>query len=374
MDNFNKLVSTIQQLHQQLQQSAVNAVNQMLTIRNWLIGYYIVEFEQKGKDRADYGDHLIESIASELNHIKGIDKRSLFRFRQFYLFYPQIAEAIRGSVTPIFEQIEIVGSATPHLPDTIKMGTVSPQLQTGLFVPGEKILSKLSYSHIELLLGIDEKLKRTFYEIECIKGIWSVRELKRQINSLYFERSSLSKNPEKLTKLVKHKTKPQESRDIIKNIYAFEFLDLPVKEIVEESDFEKALLNNLQQFIIELGYGFCFEARQKRILIGQKYYFIDLVFYHRILKCHILIDLKIGEFEHGDIGQLNTYLNFFKEEISESDDNLPVGILLVAEKDHALVKYATAGMDQNLFVKKYMLKLPDARILQQHIEKELKEM
>jgi predicted nuclease of restriction endonuclease-like (RecB) superfamily len=374
MDNFNKLVSTIQQLHQQLQQSAVNAVNQMLTIRNWLIGYYIVEFEQKGKDRADYGDHLIESIASELNHIKGIDKRSLFRFRQFYLFYPQIAEAIRGSVTPIFEQIEIVGSATPHLPDTIKMGTVSPQLQTGLFVPGEKILSKLSYSHIELLLGIDEQLKRTFYEIECIKGIWSVRELKRQINSQYFERSSLSKNPEKLAKLVKHKTKPQESRDIIKNIYAFEFLDLPVKEIVEESDFEKALLNNLQQFIIELGYGFCFEARQKRILIGQKYYFIDLVFYHRILKCHILIDLKIGEFEHGDIGQLNTYLNFFKEEISESDDNLPVGILLVAEKDHALVKYATAGMDQNLFVKKYMLKLPDARILQQHIEKELKEM
>ncbi len=136
---------------------------------------------KNGKDRAEYGDRLIESIVSELNHIKGIDKRSLFRFRQFYLFYPKIAEAIRGSVPPVFEQIEIVGSATPHLPDTIKMGTVSPQLQTGLFVPGEKILSKLSYSHIELLLGIDKQLKRTFYEIECIKGAWSVRELKRQI-------------------------------------------------------------------------------------------------------------------------------------------------------------------------------------------------
>ncbi len=372
MDNFNKLVSTIQQLHQQLQQSAVNAVNQMLTIRNWLIGYYIVEFEQNGKDRAEYGKSLLKSIAGNLTHIKGLDERSLRRFRLFYLYYPQIADTIRGSVNPVFEQIEIRGSLTPILPDFEKMGAVAPQLKTGLFVPGDKILSKLSYTHIEQLLGIDEPLKRTFYEIECIKGAWSVRELKRQINSLYFERSGLSKNPDKLAKLVQQKTKPRASTDIIKNIYAFEFLDLPVKEIVEESDLEKALLDKLQQFIVELGYGFCFEARQRRILIGEKYYFIDLVFYHRILKCHVLIDLKIGEFEHGDIGQLNTYLNFYKEEISEQGDNQPVGILLVAEKDHALVKYATAGMDQNLFVKKYMLKLPDAKILQQHIEKELK--
>lgn len=374
MDNFNKLVSTIQQLHQQLQQSAVNAVNQMLTIRNWLIGYYIVEFEQNGKDRAEYGKSLLKSIAGNLTHIKGLDERSLRRFRLFYLYYPQIADTIRGSVNPVFEQIEIRGALTPILSDTEKVGPASPQLKTGLFVPGEKILTKLSYTHIEQLLSIDEPLKRTFYEIECIKGAWSVRELKRQINSLYFERSSLSKNPEKLAKLVKKKTKPQGGTDIVKNIYAFEFLDLPIKEIVEESDLEKALLDKLQQFIVELGYGFCFEARQRRILIGEKYYFIDLVFYHRILKCHVLIDLKIGEFEHGDIGQLNTYLNFYKEEISEQGDNQPVGILLVAEKDHALVKYATAGMDQNLFVKKYMLKLPDAKILQQHIEKELKEM
>jgi predicted nuclease of restriction endonuclease-like (RecB) superfamily len=218
------------------------------------------------------------------------------------------------------------GTLSPEFQNVQKVGTLTPQSELGLFLPGEKILSKLSYSHLELLLGIDEPLKRTFYEIECIKGAWSVRELKRQINSLYFERSGLSKNPEKLAQLVQQKTKPQETTDIIKNIYAFEFLDLPLKEIVEESDLEKALLDNLQQFIIELGYGFCFEARQKRILIGEKYYFLDLVFYHRILKCHVIIDLKIGEFEHGDIGQLNTYLNFFKEEISEPDDNLPVGL------------------------------------------------
>ena len=374
MDNFNSLVSSIQKLHQQLQQTAVNAVNQMLTIRNWLIGYYIVEFKQNGKDRAEYGKSLLKSIADKLNHIKGLDERSLRRFRLFYLYYPQLENSIRGSLSPELQDEQKWGTPPPILQDSEKMGTASPQLQEGLFVPGDKILSKLSYSHIELLLGIDEPLKRTFYEIECIKGAWSVRELKRQINSLYFERSGLSKKPEKLAKLVQQKIKPQASTDIVKNIYAFEFLDLPIKEIVEESNLEKALLDKLQQFIVEMGYGFCFEARQKRILIGEKYYFIDLVFYHRILKCHVLIELKIGEFEHGDIGQLNTYLNFYKEEISEQEDNQPVGILLVAEKDHALVKYATAGMDENLFVQKYLLKLPDAKMLQQHIEKELKEL
>lgn len=373
MNNFNRLVSTIQQLHQQLQKSAVNAVNQLLTIRNWLIGYYIVEFEQKGKDRAEYGKSLLKSIAGELSHIKGLDERSLRRFRQFYLFYPQMRDVIRGALTPIFEKSEIRGSLTPILEKHEKTGALTPQSETGLFVSGDKILTKLSYTHIEQLLGINDPLKRTFYEMECIKGAWSVRELKRQINSLYFERSGLSKKPEKLAELVQQKTKPQTGTDIVKNIYVFEFLDLPVKEIVEESDLEKTLLNNLQQFIVELGYGFCFEARQKRILIGEKYYFIDLVFYHRILKCHVLIDLKIGEFEHGDIGQLNTYLNYYKEGVCEPEDNQPVGILLVAEKDHALVKYATAGMDENLFVQKYLLKLPDTKILQQHIEKELKD-
>lgn len=374
MESFNSLVSNIQQIHKHLQKSAVNAVNQMLTIRNWLIGHHIVEFEQNGKDRAEYGKYLLKSIAGELNHIKGMDERSLRRFRLFYLYYPQLAMPIRGSLSPELKDDGKWGTVTPLLPDLPKMGTASPQSQESLFVPGEKILAKLSYSHLEQLLGIEDALKRTFYEIECIKGAWSVRELKRQINSMYFERSNLSKNPDKLAEMVQQKTQPQASPDIVKNIYAFDFLDLPVKEIVEESDLETALLDNLQQFILELGYGFCFESRQKRMLIGDKYYFIDLVFYHRILKCHVLIDLKIGEFEHGDIGQLNTYLNYYKEEIQEKDDKHPVGMLLVAEKDNTLVKYATAGMDDNLFVQQYLLNLPDARLLKQHIEKELNEL
>lgn len=210
--------------------------------------------------------------------------------------------------------------------------------------------------------------------MESIKGTWSVRELKRQINSLYFERSGLSASPEKLAKMVHQSNTPATPTDIIKNIYAFEFLDLRVRDVVEESDLEGSLLTHLQDFIIELGYGFCFEARQKRILIGANYYFIDLLFYHRILKCHVLIELKIGDFEHGDIGQLNTYLNYVRQEISEASDNPPVGILLVAEKDHALVKYATAGMDENLFVQQYLIQLPSAEQLQHYIEKELKEL
>ena len=269
-----------------------------------------------------------------------------------------------------------MGSVIPQL-DSLKsfkqnVGSATTQSNHNLLVHPVVITSKLSYTHIEQLLNIAEPLKRTFYEIECIKGTWSVRELKRQISSLYYERSGLSGKPEKLAELVQQKILPQQPKDIIKNIYAFEFLDIAIKPIVEESDLETALLDNLQQFIIELGNGFCLEARQKRILLGETYYFIDLVFYHRILKCHILIELKIGAFNHGDIGQLNTYLNFFKAEIAEPNDNPPVGILLVAEKDQALVKYATAGMDENLFVQQYLVQLPSQEQLVNHIENELK--
>lgn len=205
MENFKGLVSTIEQLHANLQQSAVNAVNRLLTMRNWLIGYYIVEFEQKGKDRAEYGKSLLKSIAEKLSYIKGLDERSLRRFRQFYLLYPQLAEVIWGSVAPIFDHTEIRGTLPPILTDFKKIRSASPQSESSLFVPGDKLVSKLSYSHIEQLLGIDDPLKRMFYEVECIKGTWSVRELKRQITSLYFERSGLSEKPEKLAQIVRQK-------------------------------------------------------------------------------------------------------------------------------------------------------------------------
>ncbi|HLS30332.1 MAG TPA: PDDEXK nuclease domain-containing protein [Flavobacteriaceae bacterium] len=377
MKNFKQLLSSIVQTHQHLQSRAVNAVNQALTIRNWLIGYYIVEFEQNGKDRAKYGERLMDSLADKLKTIKGIDRRSLFRYRTFYLMYPHMRSYLLKTdmVKTLTQNLKgKVGTLTPLSLDNEIVDTPSPQLKSELLVPAEEIITKLSYSHIEMLLRIDDALKRTFYEIECIKGTWSVRELKRQISSLYYERSGLSAKPDELAKLVHQKTKPQTPPDIIKNIYAFEFLDLKIRDVIEESDLETALLSHLQEFILELGNGFCLEARQKRILIGETYYFIDLVFYHRLLKCHVLIDLKIGAFEHGDIGQLNTYINFFKENITEETDNLPVGILLVAEKDQALVQYATAGMDKNLFVQKYLVKLPGKEQLENYINQELKRL
>lgn len=371
MNNFQLLISQITDTHKHLQLQAANAVNQLLTIRNWLIGYYIVEFEQKGEDRARYGENLIGKIATELSQLKGIDERSLLRFRLFYKFYPQIQVVLNNRLA----ELGISGSLSPILSLPEKSGTVSPiSYPIDKRVAGDIILKKLSYSHLELLLGIEDDLKRTFYEIECIKGIWSVRELKRQINSLYFERCGMSSKPEKLTELAQQKTTPQLPTDIIKNVYAFEFLNLNVKDAIEESDLEQALVTQLQEFILELGNGFCFEARQKRILIGNDYYFIDLVFYHRILRCHVLVELKLGAFDHGDVGQLNTYLNFFKSEISHPADNPPVGILLVADKDHALVKFATAGMAEQLFVQEYLLKLPKKELLEQHIERELKKL
>ena len=380
MKDFRLLVENISIAHQQLQQQAANSVNQALTIRNWLIGHYVVEYEQNGLDRAEYGTKLIPKLAAEFKNIKGLDERSLRNFRLFYSNYPQIgvylnADSIRGSLTAKLNIFEKRGSLTAKSSIVSKEGSLTPiskKLENR--VAGKYIITKLSYTHLEQLIRIDDDLKRTFYEIECIKGTWSVRELKRQIASLYYERSGLSAKPEKLSDLVQEKTIAQKATDIIKNIYAFEFLDLKIKDVVEESDLETALLDHLQEFIIEMGNGFCFEARQKRILIGEKYYFIDLVFYHRILKCHVLVELKIGEFEHGDIGQLNTYLNYYKDEIIEINDNAPVGILLVADKDHALVKYATAGMDKNLFVQQYLVQLPSKEQLEKYIDNELKNL
>ena len=400
MKDFQQLISSVEQVHENLQASAANAVNQALTTRNWVIGYYIVEFEQEGEDRAKYGERLLATMADELRHIKGLDERSFRRFRQFYLTYPQLGLAIRGTVSPELgnalkrvpaslesEASPIRGTVSPELyspidqeinseelPEIDGTGSTPPQPPRSLQVPPDKLLVKLSYSHLELLFNIDEPLKRTFYELECIKGTWSVRELKRQIHSLYFERSGLSEKPELLADLVHQKTTPLVPKDIIKSIYTFDFLDIPSKAILEESDLESALLDNLQAFIMELGNGFCLESRQKRILIGNKYYFIDLVFYHRLLRCHVLIELKIGEFEHNDIGQLNTYLNYYKAEIMPENDNDPVGILMVAEKDHALVQYATAGMDENLFIQKYLIQLPSKDQLEKYIENELRKL
>lgn len=241
-----------------------------------------------------------------------------------------------------------------------------------LHLSAEKLLFNLSYSIFKLLTDIDDNTKRAFYEIECIQGNWSVRELKRQINSLYYERSGLSINKEKLSELANQSAEKVNSKLTIRDPYVFEFLGLKAKEVMSESHLEDELLDKIEAFLLELGHGFCFEARQKRILIGETHCFVDLVFYHRILKCHILVELKLAEFNHENIGQLNTYVSWYKKNMLVEGDNPPIGILLCTHKDHALVEYALAGMDDNLFVSKYQLALPKKEEMQKFIEEKLR--
>lgn len=238
-------------------------------------------------------------------------------------------------------------------------------------VPADKLIQKLSFSHFVELQAIDNFTKRTFYEVECIKGTWDVRELKRQIGSLYYERSGLSLTPELLSNIVQSAiTKKFDIIDTIKSPYTFEFLGLKSKEVVYESTLEQALIDHLEEFMLELGHGFCFEAKQKRIIIGDKYYFCDLVFYNRVLKCHVLFELKVGGFAYEHIGQLKTYVNYYRKEIMLPDDNPPIGILLVTNKDNALVEYAISDYDKDIFVSKYLLELPSKEQLIRFINQE----
>jgi predicted nuclease of restriction endonuclease-like (RecB) superfamily len=204
-----------------------------------------------------------------------------------------------------------------------------------------------------------------------LKGNWSVAELERQINSLYFERSGLSQNKAVLSDLANQKAVQLQPRDIINTPIALEFLGLNDRALVTETDLEQAILDHLQLFLLEMGHGFCFEARQKRILIDNDYFFVDLLFYHRILKCYIVVDLKMDKFKHENASQLNMYLNYFKHEVMTHDDNPPIGLLLCTEKGNTQVKYATGGLDENIFVQKYLVELPSEKELKEYITQEL---
>ena len=360
--NFTGLVDAIRTVHEQLSRHAAKAVNISLTVQNWLIGFYIREYEQHGSDRAKYGEGLLERLAERLQHL-GIERanaRELRRYRLFYVRYPQVRE----SVSPEFQK-----TLPGPVPTSREIrGTASPELS----VAGKRLLSCLSFSHFDELLEIDDPLKRVFYEVECIKGNWSVRELKRQIASLYFERCGLSKNKKALSRLTQTKAEADSPQLVIRDPYVFEFLGMKPKEVMHESNLEDALLGKVQDFLLELGRGFCFEARQKRILIGSEYFFVDLVFYHRILRCHVLFELKADSFKHEHLGQLNSYVGWYKEHEMMEGDNPPVGILLCTAKNHALVKYALAGMDNRLFVSQYQVKLPSVDELRAFVERELK--
>ncbi len=335
--SFDELVKSVENVHNNIFDSAVRAVNRLATIRNYIIGYYIVEYEQNGKDRAIYGSKLIKNLAERVQG-KGLNETLLKNCRRFYLVYPQIKDYLQG-----------------------KSPTPSDKFETS----PEQIIAKLSFSHIVEIMTVDDSLGRFFYETECIKGCWSVHELRRQISTNLFFRSGISKNPEKLLIPLKN----TEAALTIKDPFTFEFLGLR-PEAFTESNLENALITHLQEFLLELGKGFCFEARQKRMIIDDEYYFADLVFYNRSLHCNVIIELKNDEFKHADLSQLNAYVSYFKENEMHDGDNPPVGILLCTRKGKKMVEYALAGLDNKLFISTYMLALPDTKTLEDFLKKE----
>ncbi len=357
---FDQLVESIRSVHQSFFTQAAKAININLTLRNWIIGMYIAEFELHGLDRAKYGQRLVDELTVRLESYKvnACGRRQLYNYMAFYRAYPQIVRTLSAQSKQLF-----LLTISPFR----KVRTLSAQLE----INPEKLLSHLSYSHLETLFEIEDSFKRVFYEHECIRGNWSVRELKRQIATLYFERSGLSKNKKKLAALVSKKAETDKPEFTIREPYVFEFLGLKSKEVMGESHLEDVLLDRLQEFLLELGHGFCFEARQKRIMLDNEYAFVDLVFYHRVLKCHVLIELKTNEFKYEHVGQLNTYVSWYKKHAMTSGDNPPVGILLCTRKNHAKIEYALAGMDNKLFVKKYQLELPKKEDIQKFLESQM---
>ncbi len=371
--NFDSLVASIVHIHQQANEFALKAVNVGLTLRNWLIGRQIEVYERQGVDRSTYGDKLMGTLATRLKKQgwERCDRRELYRFRHFYLTYPQIVE----SLTPqslILPELQPLMALVPQLAIPIRE-SVSPESAI-VEAATPPLIHRLSFTHLSELIQLPDDTQRRFYEIESIRGNWSVRELRRQIASLYYERSGLSKDKATLSTLAHAGAETAKSVHLIRDPYIFEFLGLRAKETMAESDLEDALLDRLQDFLLEMGHGFCFEARQKRILIGDEHFFVDLVFYHRVLKCHVLVELKTQAFSHENLGQLNTYVAYYKRHEMTQGDQPPIGILLCTRKNEALVEFALGDLTNKLFVSRYAMEMPDKTIMETFLKQLGKEI
>jgi predicted nuclease of restriction endonuclease-like (RecB) superfamily len=366
--NYEALIAALNELHGTALAGAIRAVNRQLILRNWLIGAHIVEYEQHGEDRAAYGTGLLERIALDLHNqgVKGLGVSMLRLTRRFFELYPQI------------RQPAIAESALITLPEIrqslITECDVAPvATRPGLPTPlsAARVIS-FSWTHLIELIRLDDPWKRAFYENECLKGGWSVRQLQRQIGSLLYDRTVLSADKKTVIDDARQQAQeaPNRMADLIRDPYVLEFTGLAERPHYFESELEMALLDNLQSFLLELGTGFCFEARQRRVTVGEEHDYIDLVFYHRLLRCHLLIDLKARAFQHGDAGQMNFYLNYWKAEVMAEGDQQPVGLILCTDKKQTRVDYATAGIDHQLFVSRYLNVLPAAETLERLIEQD----
>ena len=351
-NNYSILVNDIAALIEQGRKTAARYINTTLFVTYWMVGRRIVEFEQKGEHRAGYGQGLLKKIAKDLapQFGRGFVERNLEYMRQFYIVYPEKSNTLCS---------DSMGKGNN------KANTTCSQLPLQSCNMQEFILS---WSHYRLLMRLGEDDKRKFYEVECVTGNWSVRQLDRQIQSMLYDRVSLSKRKQTVIEKANAKPITLKPEDEIKDPYVLEFLGL--KDEYSESQLEEALIKYLEHFLLEMGVGFTFVARQKRITLEGSHYRLDLLLYHRVLKCLVAIDLKIGEFTHADAGQMNLYVNYLKHKEKLADENDPIGIILCTDKKKTVAEYALGGMNNKIFASQYRLKLPDVKVLQKKIETE----
>lgn len=323
--SYSNLITQIGALLHNGRQKATQQVNTILVQTNWLIGQHIVEFEQNGNEKAEYGSALFERLSKDLTlaYGKGFSRSNLLYMRKLYICFP-------------------ISETVSHL---------------------------LTWSHYFEILKANSDLEISFYSKQCENERWTVRQLKRQMKSSLFERLALSKDKEGILKLAKEGHNIEKPEDLIKDPFVLDFLKIPQQYQYLENDLEEKIISNLQQFIMEMGKGFAFIGRQYRMSLGGKHFYLDLLFYHRILKCFVLVDLKRGEIDHLDVGQMNLYLNYFKKEEATEGDNEPIGIILGAKKNHILVEYATDSITNKVLLSKYELYLPNKEELQAQLEK-----
>jgi len=383
--NKTELYQRIRRILESARTSVARSVNTTQVVANWLIGREIVEEEQRGKRRARYGEELLKDLSDRLtkDREKGWSVRNLEYCRNFYVEYPLLIDIQKSNaVRSIFT---IPRTVNGHIPNALRSESKSAPWEGPARGKGDSLGSEswqpghlhpnLSWTHYRTLLRVEKAEARAFYEIEALRNNWSTRELERQINSLLYERLALSKDKKGLMRLATKGQAIQRPVDVFKDPVVMEFLGLPESPRLVESDLEQALINNLQAFLLELGKGFAFVSRQERITLDGDHFYIDLVFYHTILKCFVLIDLKVGKLTHQNLGQLQLYVNYYDRERRTRGDNPTLGLILCTDKNDAVVHY-TLGPDQakKIFASRYKLYLPTEAELQAELRRELRQL
>lgn len=387
--DFESLVNRIQNSSFVLQENARMIINRNVTVRAWLTGFYIVEYEQRGIDRAKYGEQLLNRLSKRLDN-KSFGLSSLKNYRQFYLYYPDLivpivdylrqnslkSQTLSGFLEGVDIQSDIKSQTLSGLLPDMQSSKVSQDGYAMLTTDGDVVpvpqmlFNRMSYSNITLLLHVEDSTQRAFYAIEAMRGPWSYRELKRQIDSNYYIRSGWSKRPDLLAEKINDHIETASFKEEIKSPFTFEFLGLSSRDVIEESDLEQSIIDHFQDFMLELGMGFCLESRQKKMLIDNRYYKADLVFYHRILKCHCIVELKAHRLDYSDVAQLNMYIEYYRAHYMRPDDNPPVGILLCTEYGQEMVQYLSPFVDPQLFVAQYELELPNKQKITEFLMRE----